>query len=264
MQKRIIGMFDSGLGGLTALQELRKLCPSENIIYFGDTGRMPYGTKTPEQLHTIVRQNLDFLKGLGAEKIIIACGTASVNAGEIIAEYDLPVIGVVNPAVEAMASVPGDRPLCIAATAASIFSGVYERSLRALGVTRKLISVGCPDFVTLIESGHTSAQDPLVKEAVEKYLHEAKEENAAAVLLGCTHYGIIRKAIADYLGPDTLLISASECTARFASQGLNTTDGAAGTVTYYTSGDPERFAELSHSIFGMETGDVIAVTPQEY
>ena len=264
MSKRIIGMFDSGLGGLTALQELRKLCPSEHIIYFGDTGRMPYGAKTPEQLHTIVRQNLDFLKGLGAEKIIIACGTASVNAGEIIAEYDLPVIGVVNPAVEAMAAVPGDRPLCIAATAASIFSGVYERSLREKGVTRELISVGCPDFVTLIESGHTSESDPLVIAAVEKYLHEAKEKKAAAVLLGCTHYGIIRKAIEYYLGPETLIVSASECTARFASQSMNTEAGAEGSVTYYTSGSPELFAELAGSIFGIHTGEVIGVPAQEY
>lgn len=265
MQRRIIGMFDSGLGGLTALQELRRLCPSENIIYFGDTGRMPYGAKTPEQLHTIVRQNLDFLKELGAEKIIIACGTASVNAGEIIAEYDLPVVGVVEPAVEAMAAVEGDRPLCIAATAASIYSGVYERSLREKGITRELVSVGCPDFVTLIESGHTSARDPLVIAAVEKYLREAKEKKAAAVLLGCTHYGIIREAIENYLGPETAIISASECVAKSVARELAPAEERGiGGVTYYTSGSPELFAELSGSIFGIDAGNVIAVPAQEY
>ena len=266
MDNRPIAMFDSGFGGLTALKEFRKMCPDERIIYFGDTGRMPYGAKTVNQLHTIVRQNLDFLKGLGAKAIIIACGTASVNSDEIIASYDIPTIGAVKPSVNRLAGLAGDGPICIIATAASISSGAYERGLRASGVTRELISIPCPDFVTLIESGHTSADDPLVREAVERYLAPAKEKKAQTILLGCTHYGIIGEAIARFLGEEVEQISAAECVAREMAELLDEGSRASGQggVCYYTSGNAQDFARLGSMILGEEVSGVREVPVMEY
>lgn len=266
MDNRPMAMFDSGFGGLTALKEFRRICPEEQVIYFGDSGRMPYGAKTVDQLHTIVRQNLDFLKGLGAKRIVIACGTASVNSDEIIAGYDIPTIGAVRPTVEVLAEAKGEGPLCIIATEASIRSGAYERGLRAAGVSRELISIPCPDFVTLIESGHTSADDPLVIEAVERYLSPAKEKGVQTILLGCTHYGIIGEAIARFLGENVEQISAAECVARKMAELLDEDSRASGDggVCYYTSGSAKEFSRLAAMIMGEEVNGVREIPVMEY
>lgn len=266
MDNRPMAMFDSGFGGLTALKEFRRICPNEQVIYFGDSGRMPYGAKTVSQLHTIVRQNLDFLKELGAKRIVIACGTASVNSDEIIAGYDIPTIGAVRPSVEKLAQEDGEDPICIIATAASIRSGAYERGLKAAGVTRELISIACPDFVTLIESGHTSADDPLVMEAVERYLTPAKERKAGTILLGCTHYGIISEAIARFLGENVEQVSAAECVARKMAELLDEDSRASGKggACYYTSGNAQEFSRVASMIMGEAVTCVKEVPVMEY
>lgn len=129
MDNRPIGIFDSGLGGLTAVKALRELLPEEDIVYFADSGRVPYGARPVEQLRRMAVQDMDFVANHGAKAIIAACGTVSSNAPDLLAGYRLPVFGVLRPGVEAMSRVPGSAPLGVIATAASIRSGAFQRSL---------------------------------------------------------------------------------------------------------------------------------------
>ncbi len=259
MDNRPIGVFDSGLGGLTALAELRRLMPEENIVYFGDTGRLPYGEKTLPQLRVMARQDLELMAGQGVKAILVACGTVSSNTPELLERFPIPTAGVLVPSVRAMAAVPGEGPLGILATAATIRSGAFELALRAACPGREILPVPCSKLVPLIEFGHTDPEDPLLQEAAEEYTE--KLQDAAAVLLGCTHYGIVEAALRRCLPEKTALISASACGAAavcrlLTERGLR---GGSGEERYLVSGDPDDFADsasrlLGRSIHGKITG----------
>lgn len=250
MDNRPIGIFDSGLGGLTAINALRRLMPDENIVYFGDTGRLPYGAKTAAQLRHMAVQDLSLMQACGVKVILVACGTLSSNAAQILDACPIPAFGVLRPSVEAMARVGGTGPLGILATEATVRSGAFEAALRASCPGREILAVPCPDFVPLIETGHTDPADPLLRQAVETYAGPLR--GASAVLLGCTHYGIISRALSEFLGGDTLLVSASDCGARavqsyLLDQGLA---GGLGEDRYLTSGDPQAFAAAASLLLG--------------
>ena len=249
MDNRAVGIFDSGLGGLTALSALRELLPEENIIYFGDTGRLPYGAKTREQLRRMAVQDLDLIASYGVKAILVACGTLSSNAPEILDAYPVPAFGVLRAGVAGMRKIPGAGPLGVIATEASIRSGAFARALEAACPGREILPVACPDFVPLIESGHGS-DDPLVKEAVARYC--APLRGADAVLLGCTHYGIIGEAIGEYLGEHTALVSASYCGAAVVAQHLivNGLTGGSGEERFLASGDPAAFTHAASTFLG--------------
>ena len=252
MDNRPIGIFDSGFGGLTAVSALRKLLPNENIIYFGDSARVPYGAKAVSQLRVMARQDMDFAASKGAKVILAACGTVSSTAGDVLDAYEIPVFGVLRTSVAAMSEIKGNAPLAVIATDASIKSGAFQREIEKHCPQREIISVPCHDFVPLIESGHAGAGDPLVRSAVEKYMRPIKEAGAAAVLLACTHYGIIGEAISAYLGKDVQLVSASECAASAVRKYLteNGLCGGSGEERYYTSGSAEAFTEAAGIFLG--------------
>ena len=252
MDKRPIGIFDSGLGGLTAVLAVRELMPEENIIYFADTARNPYGTRPVDELQRMAGENLHFLKQFGVKAIIAACGTMSANAGDVLRACDVPVVNVLSPAVAEMGRIGGEAPLAIAATEASIRSGAFTKRLGALCPGREVIGVACQDFVKLCESGHTAPGDPLLQEAVERYLHPVKAAGAAAMLLGCTHFGIISEAITAYLGAETVLVSASHCAAQALKTHLADAQlaGGDGQECFYTSGSTQEFEKLAEGILG--------------
>lgn len=253
MDNRAIGIFDSGLGGLTAVAALRELMPGEDIVYFADSARVPYGAKSREQLLIMARQDLELMASFSAKFIIAACGTVSSNAAHIIEGFPIPSLGVLKPGIQAMSRIPGNAPLGIIATAASIKAGAFRRELEALCPHREIVDLPCPDFVPLIESGHTGANDPLLKESVEHSLAGAKQAGIAALLLGCTHYGIIAPAIQDFLGSRVELVSASVSAALAAKQHiirLGLQGGGSGQVLYYTSGDPEEFSSAASRLLG--------------
>jgi glutamate racemase len=266
MDNRPIGIFDSGLGGLTGLKALRQFLPDENIVYFADSGRLPYGDKTREQLRGMAKQNLSFLSGFGVKAILIACGTLSSNAGDILDECSVPAVGVLKSSADWVSRMEGDSPVAVIATAASISSGAYQRALEAACPGRRILGIPCPDFVPLIESGHTDASDPLVRDAVQRYLEPAREADAGALLLGCTHYGIIEKAITDYLGPEVTLVSAAESGAAALCSLLlkQRRTGGEGDIRYYTSGDPAVFAGAAAMFLGCSEEEIHAeaVPPQ--
>ena len=252
MDNRPIGIFDSGLGGLTAVKALRRLMPEENIIYFGDTGRMPYGGRSVEQLRRMTHQDLAFIGSFGVKAVIAACGTVSSNAGDILESYSLPVVGVLKAGTEALARTGGQDRAAVIATLASIDSGSFARAFAQAAPGRALMSVACPALVPLIESGHTAADDPALLAALEEYLRPIQEAGVSALLLGCTHYGIIRSAVAAVLGPDVALVGASESAAR-EMRALLTDDhrtGGEGREEYYTSGSVDAFTAAASAFLG--------------
>lgn len=247
MDKRPVGIFDSGLGGLTAVKALRKLLPDEDIIYFADSARVPYGAKSPALLRRIAKQDLDLLSSFGVKAILAACGTVSSNTADIIEAYPIPAMGVINSVVNLMAKTPGSGPLGVIATEASIKSGVYQRELGSLCPRREIIALPCPAFVPLIESGHIGPDDAELRNAVRAALQPMKDGGIQALLLGCTHFGIISEAIGQYLGEDVSLVSAADSAAAELASFLkeNSLTGGGGRLRFLTSGSPEEFSAVA-------------------
>ena len=265
MDNRPVGIFDSGFGGLTALKALREMMPDENIIYFGDNGRAPYGGRGAEQLKAMARQDIAFVSGLGVKAMIVACGTLSSAAADVLEECSLPLSGVLNASVNVLQQLGGSSPLGIIATEASIKSGAFKSALHAAFPEREIIDLACPEFVPLIESGHISADDPLLTAAVERALAPLKARQPGTLLLGCTHYGIVGDAISAYLGRDVRLVSASECAAsemrdRLVSSGMT---GGEGRTRYLTSGSAEDFSKVASVILGMDGIRAEHIPPME-
>ncbi|MBO6040072.1 MAG: glutamate racemase [Oscillospiraceae bacterium] len=245
MDNRPIGIFDSGLGGLTALSALRTLMPEENLVYFADTARNPYGTRTPEQLRRMAGENLAFLARFGVKAVIAACGTMSTNALDVLGGSEIPVVNVLEPSVAAMAAVKGPGTLAVTATDASIRSGGYTRALQRACPGRKVTALACQEFVHLCETWHTAPDDPLVREAVSRCLTPLSAAKPAALLLGCTHFGLMADAIRSCLGADVTLVSAAGCAARACRSLLEATGltGGSGEEVLYTSGSLQEFEE---------------------
>jgi len=254
MDNRPIGVFDSGLGGLTAVKALRELMPHENIIYFADSARVPYGPRPVAQLRKMAQQDMELVASFGVKAMIAACGTVSSNAADMLRDFAVPVFGVLEPGIAALCATEGDSPLGIIATEASIRSGAFVKAAQTLCPGREIIGIPCPDFVTLIESGHSGEEDELLCEAVARYLKPLKEAGAAALLLGCTHYGIIAKAIENYLGKDVRLVSAARSAAEELCAHITRNDlsGGEGRTEYYTSGCKEAFDAAALLFLGGE------------
>lgn len=253
VDNRPIGFFDSGIGGLTAVGALKELLPDENIVYFGDTGRCPYGTKSPAELRIMARQNLEYLASFSCKAIIAACGTVSANCRDILDLFEIPVFNVLMPSAKRMAETEGNEPLAVIATDASIRSGAFQKQISEMCTgQREILGIPCQDFVALSESGHTERDDPFLTEAVRRYLGPAKGKNISAILLGCTHFGIIADAISDFMGKETKLVSASECAAEALTAYLkkNHLEGRGAVSRYFTSGDTEIFDKMAPVILG--------------
>ena len=208
-----LGVFDSGLGGLTALKELKAICPGEDIVYFGDTGRVPYGSKSAETIKRYAVEDARFLKSFGVKAILVACGTVSANAmNELKSSVGDGVMGVIEPTVD-MADELTEKggTVLILGTEATIASKAYEKLLAQKRPDIKFISQACPLFVPLAENGYTSKDNVAVKAIVNDYVGKYKDK-ADTVILGCTHYPLLYNAIADVL-PNSKLISSGAAAA---------------------------------------------------
>lgn len=257
---KAIGVFDSGLGGLTCVSELMKLMPNENIIYFGDTARIPYGTRSRETILEYARQDVDFIKKHDVKMIIAACGTVSSVVGQI-KDFggEIPFTGVVIPAVQAACAATRNGRIGVIGTSATIKSGSYGKAIRSIRQDAVIIGNACPLFVPMVEAGMTDRNDIVVKTMVERYLKPVRDEGVDTLILGCTHYPHLRDAIADNMGSGVTLISAGEQAARYAMNmltGKNMLSSSAekGTVTYYTSDSAELFEENAKLFIGNSLG----------
>lgn len=243
-----IGVFDSGLGGLTALRRLQKDLPCENFIYFGDTARVPYGGRDKETLRRFAETDIALLRSFGVKAILVACGTlSSVLLEEIKGEYDLPLVGVVESA--AVAAVNAGKRVAVWGTAASIGSGAYAREVEKRGGTA-VAAVACPKLVPLIEGGKTSPEDPETKAAIAEYL--APIEDADVLILGCTHYPLLEEAIGAQT--EMVLINSGKESVRALKETLEAKDllrtEGAGSTRYLVSGDTASFARLGSLFMG--------------
>ncbi|MBQ6824092.1 MAG: glutamate racemase [Clostridia bacterium] len=233
-----IGVFDSGLGGLTALRQLQKDLPDEDFIYFGDTARVPYGGRDKATLTDFARSDIALLQSFGVKAILVACGTvSSVVLEEIIDDYDIPLVGVIGSAAEAAARATRNGKVGIWGTEASIRSGAYAKRLEDLGYADS-VAVPCPKLVPLIESG-TDA-----REAVREYLAPILAAEADTLILGCTHYPLLKAVIAEEAPGLALIDSGAESglSLRYALEERRLLRRYhEGTTRYIVSGNPEEF-----------------------
>ena len=266
MDNRPIGIFDSGIGGLTGLKALRRLLPGEELIFFADTGRMPYGPRPQEELCRIAEQDMDFLASFGVKAILAACGTISSAAHTVLENYPIPAFGVLHPAVEAMAALPGEKPLAVLATDASIASGLFTAPLCARCPGREIVGLACPEFAPMIEAGHISPDDPVLVETARAALAPLRGRDFAAVLLGCTHYGVIEQTIRKLLG-DQPLLSAADCGAlalrdRLVRDGL-CAEGGTGRARFFISCEAARFDAFASRYLEMGPVSAEEIPPME-
>lgn len=262
MRSRPIGVFDSGLGGLTVLQSLTDLLPSEDVIYLGDTARYPYGERSQEQLRTYSRVIARSLVEQHVKLIVVACNSASAAALEVLQEeISVPVIGVVGPGLRAAASASRTGRAVVIGTTVTVTSGVYEHTAEELGLDLSLATLACPGFVELVEEGRT--RGPEVLHAVRDRLAPLLTSRVDTLVLGCTHFPLLARAISEVVGRDVTLVSSADETAFEVRDLLERTgwlhdreDG--GHLRLTTTGDPERFRKLGERFLGVE---LPAVTP---
>jgi glutamate racemase len=254
MQTDPIGIFDSGLGGLTVLRVLRELLPHENCIYFGDTAHLPYGNKSPE---TILRYSLEsahFLIQQQIKLLVIACHSACSAALESIRkDLDIPVIGIVEQGIDEITRRYSDGTIALLATRATVHSGLYERLLEQRNPALKLFSLACPLFVPLVEEGYEA--HPISTQIIREHLQLLKPKAPKAALLGCTHFPLLRPLIQQELGPDIPLIDpASACAAQtkttLIAHDLLNPQTSPGTTQFFVSSDPEKFRLHSKTFLG--------------
>ncbi len=250
-----IGVFDSGIGGLTVAREIMRQIPNEKIIYFGDTARTPYGSKSKETVTRFSRQIVRFLQTHDVKAIVVACNTASAYAlEELEKEIDIPIIGVVKPGTKAALSATKNGKIGVIATAATIGSQIYTKYIKENEEDDIVYGKACPLFVPLIEEGLW--EDPVTDEIARRYLTELIDLDIDTLILGCTHYPLIRKALGRIMGPEVTLVNpayetAIELKELLGAQGLlNDKAPTLGENQYrfYVSDMADKFKVFANSI----------------
>jgi len=249
-----IGVFDSGLGGLTVANEVMRQLPAEGIVYFGDTARVPYGPKAPSTVRRYSREIGSYLEAQGVKAIVVACNTATAHAlSALRAELHIPVIGVIEPGARAAVAATRDGNIGVIGTAGTIRSGAYERAIRELAPDARISAQPCPLFVPLVEEGwiETEATRLIARE----YLQPLRAAAVDTVVLGCTHYPLLKGVLAETLGPGVRLIdSAAETAAEtrrvLAARGLDASPMGAPLRRFVASDDSSQFLRLGQRFLG--------------
>ena len=255
-----IGVFDSGLGGLTVARALLSRLPHESLVYVGDTARVPYGPKSPETVRRYAAQIADWLVGEGVKAIVVACNTATAHALDYLRESSpVPVVGVVEPGARAaVALVPHGR-IGVIGTAGTIASGAYERAIRALSPDAEVLAQACPLFVPLVEEGWLDHE--ATRLIVHSYLAPLRDASVQTLVLGCTHYPLLARAISGEMGPDVRLIDSAAETAAETARVLGAREllAAAGAIPahrFVASDAPERFLSVARRFLDGTVTDV--------
>jgi glutamate racemase len=251
---RPIGVFDSGIGGLTVVKEILRTLPSDSVVYFGDTARVPYGTKSPETVTRFALESMHFLLRQDVKLMVVACNSATAVAlEEISRRCPLPVIGVINPGAVAAATASHSRKVGVIGTNATVDSGAYQRELKSLRDDVDVVAVACPLFVPLAEEGWTDhAATRLV---AEEYLAPVRAFGADVLVLGCTHYPLLRQVIQDAVGHDVTLVDSARETASLVkavleSEGIVAKGEGRPTLRVYLSDVPRKFESIAKRFLG--------------
>lgn len=271
MDTRPIGIFDSGLGGLTAVGALVQAAPWESFVYFGDTANAPYGDKTRSELAELSGHNIRFLRSRHVKAVLVACNTSTANAMDAMTgeARGLPVVGVIRAAAQAAAPVTKTGRIAVLATAATVRSGAYERAIHALLPEAEVTAVACPRLVPLIEGGHTDPADPALRSAAEEYAAPVRANRADTVILGCTHYPIVRGAIEAALEPGTALVDSGAASVGTLLAALEARDAlgdrkSAGTRQFFCSARREAFARHGTAFLGWPVENVTEIDIRKY
>lgn len=249
-----IGVFDSGIGGLTVVHELMRQLPDESIIYFGDTARVPYGNKSPETVRRYSREITHFLTDEGVKAVVVACNTATAHALDVLREESpLPVIGVVEPGARAAVHATRRHAIGVIGTRGTIASGAYERAIRALDPQVRIAAKACPLFVPLVEEGWLDSEASRLIAC--EYLTPLTRARVDTLVLGCTHYPLLKPLLGAVMGEDVRLIDSAEETAAETARTLAALDieaeqGSGATYRFIASDAPEQFLTLGQRFLG--------------
>ena len=253
--KRPIGVFDSGLGGLTVVKELYRYLPKEDIVYFGDTGRVPYGTRSREIIRKYAFEDEQFLLKQGVKLIIAACGTVSSVASDLAEDLPVPYFEVVSHAAKAAVEATRNGKIGVIGTNATIKSGKHAEHIKKLMPEATVTACSGPLFVPLVEEGWHSPDDIVVLETVKRYLKPIIDAGADTLILGCTHYPVLREAIAKVVGACVTLVDAGTATAAAVKEFLNEKEmlnekSENGTHSFFVSDKPETFTRIASDLLG--------------
>jgi glutamate racemase len=263
-----VGVFDSGVGGLTVAREIMRQLPDENIVYFGDTARVPYGSKSKENIIRFSRQIIRFLKTKNVKAIVIACNTASALALDVVKnEFDIPIIGVIVPGARAAVRETRNKKIGVVGTEGTIHSEMYTKVIREMEPEASVLGRPCPLFVPLVEEGF--AKHHITDEVIEIYLEEMKHSDIDTMILGCTHYPLLRSKIMAYFGEKVHIVNPAYETALdlkrvLESENAVNDSGNLNKYEFYVSDAAEKFKQFANSILPYNVETITQINIEEY
>lgn len=264
MSWQAIGIFDSGVGGLTVLRELTKTLPQEDTIYFGDTARVPYGTKSPDTVIRYSQEIASFLIRRDIKLLVVACNTASAVALPALRKLlPIPVVGVIEPGAKRAVEVTRTGIVGVIGTSGTIRSSAYSRAIKRMSPNISVLARPCPLFVPLAEEGWTDNE--VAQITARLYLDELRDAHVDTLVLGCTHYPLLKRVIADVMGPEVTLVDSAEETARTVASILQDKNllrppAEQGNHHYYVTDIPAGFIRVGNRFLGGKLGDVYQVS----
>jgi glutamate racemase len=263
-QARPIGVFDSGIGGLTVLKEIARVLPGENLIYLGDTARLPYGNKSPATITRYALEATHFLLDKHIKLLVVACNTASaVSLKTLEDRFRIPVVGVIQPGARRAVEATRTGRIGIIGTEGTVKSEAYPRAIRQIAPTVRVFPRPCPLFVPIVEEG--LSENGIAQATADFYLRGLKKYGIDILVLGCTHYPLLKKVIRKTMGPQVALVDSARETAREVLQVLaknhlqNSRKPEAGRRLFYVTDYPERFQRVGEKFLGAKLGKVIEV-----
>lgn len=263
IRQQPIGVFDSGIGGLTVVRELFRQLPNEEIVYFGDTARVPYGTKSEETVQKFALQDAQFLVEQKVKMIVVACNTVSANSLNLLQQrIDLPIEGVIEPGARAAVSATKERRVGIIGTDSTISSLAYEKAVKALDKRIQIFARSCPLFVPLAEEGWVD--DPVTAQVAERYLSPMRRCHIDTLVLGCTHYPLLKKVIQKTMGSEVTLIDSARATATsvreiLKQKNLNRDLSSPPKHNFFVTDMPRRFLEIGERFLESSLTNVVRV-----
>lgn len=268
MDKRPIGVFDSGVGGLTVMKEVIDLLPKENIVYLGDTARVPYGSKPEETIREYSIQCANFLKSKDVKAIVIACNTATVAALEQLKEdFDIPIIGVIDPGARSAAATTENGKIGVIATAATINSHAYRDTIKKHSPKAQVFEKACPLFVPIVEEGWECTEVAVL--TAERYLSELIDKDIDTLVLGCTHYPMLSGAIKKVVGPDVTLVNPAIETSQdlkkvLEEKNLVNESNDQPKYDFYASGSPDSLRKIGTNLLKREMDNISTINIDEF
>lgn len=263
-----VGVFDSGVGGLTVAREIMRQLPEENLVYFGDTARVPYGSKSKDNIIRFSRQIIRFLKTKDVKAIVIACNTASALALDVVkAETDIPIIGVIIPGARAAVQETQSKKIGVVGTEATIRSKMYSKVIHGMSAEAEVIGKPCPLFVPLVEEGF--AKHHITEEVIDIYLGEMKNSEIDTMILGCTHYPLLRSKIRNYFGESIHIVNPAYETAMdlkklLEDHGIANDSKQKAFYEFYVSDAAEKFKQFANSILPYDVETTKQINIEEY